>query len=102
MDVPEAWRAYACEDYLSSELARCGWWDAEGQCWYIEPLERVYEDQERQFLVIGRPGVDGIDWGYRKGRPGIWAHYLIENTFVLIAESASILRDGYESGTITV
>jgi hypothetical protein len=102
MSVPEKWRPYNCGDYFVSALAVTGWWDAEGQCWYIEPAERIYEDSVRAFLVIGRPGVDGIEWGYRRDREGIWAHYPIENEFRAIANSASALRDGYSSGRIKV
>jgi hypothetical protein len=102
MDIPDKWRAYDCSDYFRSLLAETGWWDEGGQCWYIEPAERIYEDQSREFLVIGRPGVDGIEWGYRRDHEGVWAHYPIEDVFVLIADSAVRLRDGYSSGAIKV
>jgi hypothetical protein len=102
MEVPDRWRQYNCADYFASSLSEQGWWDEGGQCWYIEPAERVHEDSSRQFLVIGRPGVDGIQWGYRKEGDGIWAHYPIEDEFVLVAESAAELRDGYSSGRLTV
>ena len=102
MDVPQKWIAYECSDYFLSPLSETGWWDPDGQCWYIEPADRVSEDPWRGFLVIGRPGVDGIEWGYRMGKPGIWAHYPVEDEFRLLAESASDLRDGYSSGRITV
>ena len=101
MDVPEKWHSYDCADYFQSTLSEKGWWDEEGQCQYIEPADRVFEDYAREFLVIGRPGVDGIQWGYRKGHAGIWAHYPIENTFVLLADTASNLRAGFHSGRIT-
>ena len=52
--------------------------------------------------MIGRPGVDGIEWGYRRGLRGLWAHYPIENRFVHLASTAQELRDGYASGRITV
>jgi hypothetical protein len=102
MDVPEKWHSYDCRDYFLSPLSESGWWDEAGQCWYIEPAEHVYEDGEREFLVIGRPGVDGIEWGYRRGHQGIWAFYPIGREFVLLAESASEFREGYESGRIWV
>jgi hypothetical protein len=102
MSVPEKWSSYNCSDYCLSPLAVTGWWDRNGQCWYIEPAERVCEDPVREFLVIGRPGVDGIEWGYRKHRQGIWAHYPIENDFRAVATSVSDLREGYSSGRITV
>ncbi len=102
MDVPEQWLRYDCGDYFQSSLAEQGWWDEGGQYWYIEPAERVSEDAALELLIIGGPGVDGIRWGYRKGLRGIWAHYPIEAEFVLLAGSATELRDGYGSGRITV
>jgi len=102
MDVPGKWKAYDCADYFQSPLAEQGWWDEGGQYWYIEPAERVHESREQDFLIIGGPGVDGIRWGYRRGQPGIWAHYPIEAEFVLLAATAAALREGYASGAITV
>jgi hypothetical protein len=100
MDVPEHWREYNCGDYFASPTAEEGCWDEGAHCWYIEPAERVHEDSSREFLVIGRPGVDGIKWGYRKGRHGIWAYYPIEDEFVIFADSASELRIRYLSGRL--
>jgi hypothetical protein len=88
LDVPNKWLACSCSDYFLSPLSETGWWDPEGQCWYVEPATRVREDTSRGFLVIGRPGVDGIEWGYRRGKPGVWAHYPIKDGFRLLAESA--------------
>ncbi len=102
MEVPPELRAYACDDYFASPLAETGWWDAAGQCWYIEPSERIREDHVRDFLVIGTAGSDGIEWGYRKNHPGIWAYYPIDDSFVFLTDSATALRDGYSSGQITV
>jgi hypothetical protein len=102
MNVPENWRHYDCSDYFESPLAKRGWWDDESQYWYIQPAQHLREDIAREFLVIGGPGVDGIDWGYRKGHSGIWAHYPIDDEFVLLAGSASELREGYFSGRIKV
>lgn len=102
MDIPEKWRSYNCSDYFLSPFSESGWWDSEGQCWYIEPAGRIYEDEARAFLILGRPGVDGIEWGYRKGYQGIWAYYPIDNDFVFLSNSVSELREGYLSGRITV
>jgi hypothetical protein len=102
MDVPEKWRGYACADYFGSPLAEQGWYDEDAQFWYIEVAENLREDTEREFLVIGGPGVDGLEWGYRKGHRGIWTYYPIDDEFVLIAASASELGEGYSSGRITV
>lgn len=96
------WKDYQCSDYFDSPFAEHGWWDEETQFWYIEPARNLRESVNRDFLVIGGPGVDGIEWGYRKGHVGIWAHYPVDHEFVLIAPSASELRDGYLSGSIKV
>jgi hypothetical protein len=40
-----------------------------------------------RFLQIGRPGVDGIGFGYRKGQSGIWAYYPLENEFIMICST---------------
>jgi hypothetical protein len=39
---------------------------------------------------------------YRKGHPGIWACYPIDDEFFWLANTANELRDGYASGRITV
>jgi hypothetical protein len=85
-----------------SALAQHGWWNEDGQCWYIEPAERLEEDTDLSLLVIGRPGVDGIRWGYRQDMAGIWAHYPIDDDFVWLAKSADELHRGYAEGRISV
>jgi hypothetical protein len=102
MDVPEKWRGYECGDYFRSPLAEHGWWDEGGQSWYIEPARNLVEESALDFLVIGGPGVDGIRWGYRKRQCGVWAHYPIDNEFLLLAATATELQSGYSSGRITV
>ena len=100
--LPVRWRDFNCADYFSSELAEHGYWDEPGQYWYMVSAERVYEDTERQFLVIGGPGVDGIDWGYRRGHTGLWAWYPINAEFAPLAPTAQALWQGWLSGAITV
>jgi hypothetical protein len=70
----------------------------------IESVVRttVREDPSRDFLIVGRPGVDGIEWGYRRGYVGTWAHYPVARDFRLLADSISALRDGYTSGRVKV
>jgi hypothetical protein len=102
MIVPEQWRAFDCSDYFSSALAVHGYYDEEGEYWYIWPSHRVFEDTEKQFLVIGSAGVDGIDWGYRRSEPGLWAWCPIEGEFRWLAPTAEALMQGWHSGEITV
>ena len=109
--VPARWHEYDCGDYFSSALADHGYWDEPGQYWYIWPADRVYEDVERQFLRIGSAGVDGVDWGYRRGQPGLWAYpnhnipvgpeRRVDGEFVWLAPTAKALLQGWLTGAIT-
>lgn len=103
MKVPEQWRDYACGDYFASPLAINGYWDDPGQLWLIEPRERVEEQVDAGFLQVGRPGVDGIGFGYRKGLPGFWAfHRMVAHECQYLAPSVQEFLDGWFSGRITV
>jgi hypothetical protein len=98
--LPVRWRDFNCADYFNSPLAEHGYWDESGEYWYIWPAERVYEDTELQFLVIGSPGIDGIDWGYRRGHSGLWAWYAIDAEFIALTPTAEALLQGWLSGAI--
>jgi hypothetical protein len=100
--VPERWRGFGCSDYFGSALAGQGYWDEGGQYWYVWPSDRVYEEADRPFLVIGGPGVDGIGWGYRDGHTGVWASYPIGRGFVWLAPTADALLQGWRTGAVTV
>ncbi len=103
MEVPEPWRDYPGVDYFSSALARDGHWDEAGQLWLIEPCERVEEEQVLGFLQVGRPGVDSIGFGYRKGQPGFWALHRMEgDEFQYLAPTIQEFLDGWSAGRITV
>jgi hypothetical protein len=102
MEVPEQWRGYPCEDYFASPLAESGLWDKPGQLWLIEPAERAEEDAGAQFLQVGRPGVDSIGFGFRKGQRGVWAYHRIEREFQLLAPTLAEFLNGWQSGRITV
>lgn len=83
-------------------LAEHGYWDEAGQYWYLWPADQVYEESELRLLVIGGPGVDGIEWGYRAGQSGVWAYYPFNGEFVWLAPTADALLQGWLSGSITV
>lgn len=102
MNPPDAWREFDCADYCASPLAFTGWWDEPGQIWYVEPAPRSYVDTAIQMLVVGRPGVDGLVWGYRRGLPGIWVYYPLDGHYRQVAWTIDELRDGYSSGGIVV
>jgi hypothetical protein len=103
MEMPEQFRGYPCGEYFSSPLAGEGYWDEPGQVWLIEPSGRAEEDAEAEFLQVGRPGVDSIGFGYRKGQPGFWAFHRMEGgRFQYLAPSVHLFLEGWFSGRITV
>jgi hypothetical protein len=103
MEIPKQWRDYPCEDYFSSPLATNGYWDERGILWLIEPCERVDEEVPVEFLQVGRPGVDSIGFGYRKGQPGFWAMHRMEGRrFQQLAPTIQAFLDGWFAGRITV
>jgi hypothetical protein len=103
MQVPERWRDYPCQDYFSSQLATDGLWDESGELWLIEPADRVEEEAEVEFLQVGRPGVDSIGFGYRKGQPGFWAlHRIVEQEFQYLAPTIQDFIEGWLAGRIAV
>jgi hypothetical protein len=102
MDIPERWSGYPCSDYFSSPLTVTGYWDEPGQLWLIEPAERI-EELGGEFLQVGRPGVDSIGFGYRKGHPGFWAfHRMVDREFQFLAPTIHQFLDGWHAGQITV
>ena len=102
MNVPKHFHDYRCSDYFDSDRFTLGVWCEAAQLWVIVPADEVAEDPERALLVIGRPGVDGIEFGYRHGHEGIWAHYPIEDEFRFVAPNVSALVEGWFSGSIKV
>jgi hypothetical protein len=65
------------------------------ETWVIVPIVEVYEDTELEFLVVGRSGSDGIDFGFRKGYSGLWAFYPIDQEFRPVASTVAELVDGW-------
>jgi hypothetical protein len=102
MIVPERWRLYQCDDYFSSPLAECGYWDEASQLWLIEPAEHIEEEEEAEFLQIGRPGVDSIGFGYRKRHSGVWAYHRMEMRFQYLTATVIEFLDGWLSNKISV
>ena len=102
MAVPAHLAGYPCDDYFGSEYARAGFWDEASQVQVVVTAAAVEELPGRAFLAIGRPGVDGILFGYRADRPGLWAYYPIEGDFRLLAATVVDLVRGWASGDISV
>ena len=98
---PERWKPFHCDDYFNSEYARSGYWDEPGQYWYLKPFNRVFEDEQAAFLVVGGAGVDGICFGYWRGHTGFWA-YPVDGEFVRLADTVTSFMEGWLSGKISV
>jgi hypothetical protein len=102
VEIPERFIDYQCADYFASDKFVRGVWDESSQLWVIVAADEIVERPELEFLVIGRPGCDGIEFGYRKGHDGLWAYYPIGREFTSVAPSISTLVEGWRAGSITV
>ena len=102
MNIPEHLRDYKCADYFGSEQFRLGVWSESEQLHLIVAAGEIAELRDLEFLVVGRPGVDGIEFGYRKNHDGIWAYYPISREFSQVASSVSGLVEGWFAGSIKV
>lgn len=102
MEIPSQFSEYLNTDYFSSPFAQEGHWDESSQLMLIEPVPGIEKHSDIGFLQIGRPGVDGIGFGYRKGLSGIWAYYPVDDEFSFLCSSVGELVEGWQSGRITV
>lgn len=97
--MDDLFKRYACDEFLNPAYGE-GLFDEQAQQWLLRPPNRAYERDD--FLVIGSPGVDGIEWGFRKGERGIWSYEPIGQEFRFLAPSLAEFLEGWQSGTITV
>lgn len=102
MAIPEHFRDYKCSEYFGSEQFTRGVWSDSEQLRLIVAADEVAERPDLEFLVVGRPGVDGIEFGYRKNHDGIWAYYPISREFSKVASSVNDLVEGWFAGRIKV
>ena len=100
MAIPERFSEYRCSEYFASFTQ--GVWSEEEQMWLIVRADEVCERPESEFLVVGRAGVDGIEFGYRRGQDGLWAHHPIDNDFTHVAPTVQALVDNWLAGRIAV
>jgi hypothetical protein len=100
--TPEQFKGNACADYFDSVAFPEGIWSERDQLWLILPSAEVFERSGEKFLVIGRPGVDGIEFGYRRELDGVWAYYPFTREFLKLAPNVKSLVEGWNGGTITV
>ncbi|MHA3978697.1 hypothetical protein ACW9UR_13515 [Halovulum sp. GXIMD14794] len=66
----------------------------------ILPADRAYVVAERGDLVVGHAGVDGIEFCFRRGIPGVFAWYGIEAEHRLVAEDLDALLRCWNDRTI--
>lgn len=93
---------YQCADYLASVWCADGLWDEKSFLWLLEPLSQIEEIDDKGFLQVGRPGVDGIGFGYRLGHDGVWAYYPMDDHFEFLSPSITEFVKGWQAGTIAV
>ena len=102
MGIPEQFKDYDCREYFDSDKFTRGHYDDRSRCWTFYAATDVRKYSELKFLAVGRPGVGGLEWGYRKGLPGLWVFYPVEQRFVLLAPTLAELFEGWYSQCITV
>jgi hypothetical protein len=88
----------ACEEYFSDFAG--GRFDAESQLWFILPREQTSIDAKRGDFIVGSAGCDGIDFCFRRGHPGVWAYYPIDQDWVLKANSMAELERRWLDGSV--
>lgn len=79
-----------------------GFYSESEQYWTIRPRREYHYDAGRDWLCIGGPGVDGIEFGLLLNKNGVFAYYPMSNQYVWKADSVSLLIAGWISGEITV
>lgn len=102
LHIPQEYAGYKCEDYFQGSWCIDGYFDDASQTLVIVPLNEAYEVEEVGFFAVGRSGVDGIDFGYRRDQMGLWAFYPIDQEFKFMAESTQALVDGWRAGSLYV
>jgi hypothetical protein len=98
--MTEDFSRFDCLEYFRDFQA--GRYDPVAQLWFILPAEQLQVDDEREALVVGRAGVDGIDFCYRAGHTGIWAFYPILREWVAVAPTLKNLEDQWNNGSLRV
>lgn len=79
-----------------------GRYDNFNQIGYIYSRDGIRESDDGGRLYIGRPGVDGIEFLYRRGSPSIWAYYPIEGDIEWKADDIESFERAWKSGALKV
>lgn len=79
-----------------------GRYDNFNQIGYIDARDGIRESDDGERLYIGRPGVDGIEFLYRRGSPAIWAYYPIDGDFAWQADDIESFERAWRTGALKV
>ena len=69
---------------------------------YIYRAEDARQSSDNERLYIGRAGVDGVEFVYRRGSPGIWAYYPLEGDTEWKADDIDSFEQAWRAGSINV
>ena len=69
---------------------------------WIYKVGDVRESDDGDELYIGRPGVDGIEFVYRRGSGAIWAYHPMESRWQLLADDIKKFERGWKAGELRV
>lgn len=69
----------------------------------ILPGDRIEEDETKEWLIIGWPGVDGIQFRVKSKETdqSVYAFYPFEQEYVKIADSDKDLIEKWKAGQVT-
>jgi hypothetical protein len=95
---PEKWPEAETYFRLYSE----GRYDDFAQLEFIYPISEARESDDGERLHIGRAGADGIEFAYRRGSPGIWAHYPIDGDLMWKADTIETFERIWKTGELKV
>jgi hypothetical protein len=98
--IPQEFSRFDCSEYFRNFQA--GRYDTNAQLWFILPVIQIRSLSEEDALIVGRPGVDGIEFCYRFGHPGVWAFYPIERQWRAVSSTLRDLEDRWNDGSLSV
>jgi hypothetical protein len=79
-----------------------GVFSQEEQYWTVRPVDEWEQMDRPEWISIGGPGVDGIQFCSCIESNGIHVYYPNEDRFELVAETVPQLVEGWQTGRITV
>lgn len=70
----------------------------------ILPFDEIKTDESKKWLIIGWPGVDGVEFRVKKEAEdkAVYAYYSVEDEHIKIAESPVELIERWKNGGLPV